>query len=70
MCFNKDETQLYLILQPLYYTLERLGGTEKVVSWKCKGLSSQQLTTPTTTYNSLSLSIKWYKKTQLFSQYL
>ena len=36
--FNNDGAQLYLILQPLYYTLKKLGDTERVVSWKSKGL--------------------------------
>ena len=31
-CFVNDGAQLYLILQPLYYTLKRLGDTVKVVS--------------------------------------
>ena len=30
--FVYDRTQLYLILQLLYYTLKRLGNTERVVS--------------------------------------
>ena len=37
--FIIDGTQLYLILQPVYYTLKRLADTEKIVSrrskWKC-----------------------------------
>ena len=36
--FNNDEAHLYLILQPRYYTLKRLGDTEKVVSWKSKDI--------------------------------
>ena len=44
----------------LYYTLKRLGDTEKMLSWKGKGLSSEELTSPTTTYNCLSTSIKWF----------
>ena len=55
------EHKFYLILQPLYYTLKRLGDTEKVISWKCKGLSTEKLATPTTTDNTHSPSIKWYK---------
>ena len=47
--FNNDGAQLYLILQPLYYTFKRPGDTEKVVSWKCKCLSAEKLTTPITT---------------------
>ena len=56
--FNNDGAQHYLILPPLYYTLNRLGDTEKTVSWRSKGLSAEKLTTPTTTSNSLSQSIK------------
>ena len=41
--------------------MKRLGGTEKVVSWNSKGLSTEKLTIPTTTDNSLSPSIKWYE---------
>ena len=57
--FNNDGAQLYLILQLLCYTSIRFGDTENVVSWKSKGLSTEKLTTPTTTDISLSLSIKW-----------
>ena len=59
--FYSDAAQLCLILQLPYYTLKRLGDTGKVVSWKPKGLLTVKLTTPTTTDNSLSLSIKWCK---------
>ena len=52
--------ELYLILQRLYYTSKILGDTEKIVSLKSKGFSAEKLTTPTTTYNSLSPSIKWH----------
>ena len=62
--FNNDGAQHYLILPPLYYTLNRLGDTEKTVSWRSKGLSAEKLTTPTTTSNSLSQSIKWNKNSK------
>ena len=55
--FFNDGVQLYLIFQPHYYTLKRLGDTVKIVSWKSKGLSTEKLTTPTTTDNSLSPTI-------------
>ena len=58
--YVNDGAQLYLILQPLYYTLKRLGDTEKVASRKSKDLSAEKLTTPTTTDSSLSPSIKWH----------
>ena len=41
----------------LYF--KKLSNTEKVVLWKSKGLPAKKLTTPTTTDNSLSPSIKW-----------
>ena len=55
--FNNDGAQLYLVLQPLYYTLKRLGENEKVVSCKSKGLSIEKFTTPITTDNSQYLTI-------------
>ena len=59
--FFNDTSQLYLIFQTLYCTLKRLGDNEKVVSWKSKGLSAENVTIPTTAGNSLSPSIKWYR---------
>ena len=56
--FFNDGAQLFLIFQTLCYILKRLGNTEKVVSWKSKGLSAKKLTTPTLTDNSLSPSFK------------
>ena len=60
LLFN-DGVQLYLIFQPLYYTLGRLGDTQKVVSWKSEGLWTEKPTTSTAVYNSLSLLITWYE---------
>ena len=59
--FHTNGAQLYLILQPLYCPLKRLGDTEKVVSWKSRGFLTKKCTTPTATDNSLSLSVKWYE---------
>ena len=63
--FFNDVAQLYLIFQTLYYTLKRLGDTEKTALWKSKGVSTEKLTTPTSTDNSLSPSIKWYRNSNL-----
>ena len=49
------------MFQLLYYTLRKLGDTEKVASWKSRGLSAEKLTTPTTIDDSFSPSIKWYR---------
>ena len=62
--FFNDGSQFYLILQPFYYTLKRLGDTEKVLLWKSKGLSTEKLTTPTTTDNSLCTSVLWYRESK------
>ena len=51
--------QLYVILRLVYYTLKSLGDTEKVVSWKFKGFSTEKRTTTTTTDNKFSLPTKW-----------
>ena len=49
------------MIQTVYYTLKRLGNTEKKnASYKYKGLSVKKLITLTTN-NSLSQSIKWYR---------
>ena len=65
--FVNDGTQLYIMLQPLYYTLKRLDDTKKVVSWKSKDLSTEKLTAPVTTNNSLSPLIEWYENSNLCS---
>ena len=49
------------LLLSLYYTLIRLDDTEKIVSWKSKGLSPEELTIPTTTNKGLSPSFEWYR---------
>ena len=54
-----DVTQLYLISQVLDCTSKRLDDPEKVVSWKCKGLSTEKIPSHTTVVNSLSPSISW-----------
>ena len=59
--FANDGSQPCLIFEPLYYTGKRLGDTENVLSWKCKGLLTKKLTTSTATDNSLSPSIIWSK---------
>ena len=58
--FFNDGAQLYLLFQTFYYTLNRLGSTEKIASWKSIGLSVKKLATPTITDNILPPSFKWY----------
>ena len=63
--FNNDGVQLYLILQSLCYTLKSLSDTEKVVSWAAKCLPAEKLTAFTTSVNSISPLIKWYKNSNV-----
>ena len=60
--FKNDTTQLNLTFQLFYYILKRLSSTKKAVSWKLKGFPAETLTNANTTDNSLSPSIKWYKR--------
>ena len=55
--FFNDVAQLYLIFQPLYYTLWS-SSTGKFVSWKSKGLSTEKSVSHD---NSLSRTIKWHR---------
>ena len=45
----------------LYYTLKRLGDTEKVASGKSNSLLAKKLTTPATNGNDISPSINWFE---------
>ena len=49
--------ELYLIFQLLYYTLGS-SSTGKIVLWKSKGLSIENIVTPD---NSLSPTSKWFR---------
>ena len=62
--FFSDGIQLYLIFQPLYYTSQILSNSENVISWKSKRLSPVKHTTPTTTDNSFSPTMKWHEESK------
>ena len=53
--FFNDGAQLYLIFQPLYHTLKRLGDNQKVISWKSKALLIETFITPTAIDNTAIL---------------
>ena len=53
----KHKIQVFLSVKTIFFNnsaQQRLGGTEKIVSWKSQDLSVENLTTPTTTNNSFS----------------
>ena len=61
IAFFSDGVQFYLIFPPLCYTLKTLSNSENLTSWKSKGLSTEKLTSPFTTANSCSPTIKWHE---------
>ena len=54
--FEEDGTQNYLVFQPLNQYFKLITNTLSILSWKSKGLSTENIDPPTT---SLSLSINY-----------
>ena len=54
--FDEDGTQNYLVFQPLNKYFKLITNTLSILSWECKGLSTENIDPPTT---SLSLSINY-----------
>ena len=52
--FEEDETQNYLVFQPLNKYSKVIVNTDYVSSWKSKGLSAENIKPPTTCDNSLT----------------
>ena len=53
--FNgEDGSQAYLIFQPLYRYFKTVTNTNYILSWKSRGLSSENIKLPTTSDNSLN----------------
>ena len=52
--FSYDESQNYLIFKPVYNTFIRLTGTETIIAWKSKGLSTENIKTLTAPDNSIA----------------
>ena len=64
--FEEDETQSYLVLQPLSKYLKVIASTDYVSSWKSKELSAETIKPPATSDNSLTLALSYYvTKTRL-----
>ena len=52
--FYDDGTQNYLRFQPIYSYFKKIGNTDRISSWKSKGLSDESINPPTTSDNSLA----------------
>ena len=58
--FEEDGTQNYLVFQPLNKYFKVNDNTDFVSSWKSKGLSTETIKLPTTSYNSLTPIVSYY----------
>ena len=64
--FEEDGTQNYLVFQPINRYFKVIASTDYVSSWKSKGLSTENITPPTTSDNSLAPTLSYYgTKTRL-----
>ena len=52
--FEGDGTQNYLVFQPIYRYIEKIGDTERISAWKSKGLSFESIKPPVLSNNSLA----------------
>ena len=59
--FEEDDTPNYLIFQPLNKYFKLITNTDYVSSWKSKGLSSESFKPPTTSDNSLTPALNYYR---------
>ena len=57
--FENDGTQNYLIFQPMYRYLKKIGKNEHILSWKSKGLSDEIIITLGTSNNILAPNLSY-----------
>ena len=58
--FEEDDTQNYLIFQPLNKYSKVITNTDYISSWKSRGLSAESIKPPTTSDNSLAPALSYY----------
>ena len=58
--FEEDDTQNYLVFQPISKYFKVITNTDYVSSWKSKGLSAESIKPPTTSDNSLIPALNYY----------
>ena len=52
--FGEDDTQNYLVFQPMYRYFKMIASTDYISSWKSEVLSAESIKPPTTSDNSLT----------------
>ena len=55
--FENDETEKYLVFQPMYRYFKKIGDTDHISTRKFKGLSDESIKPPATSNNSLAPSL-------------
>ena len=58
--FEEDDTQNYLVFQPISRYFKVIANSDYVSSWKSKGLSAESIKPPTTSDNSLTPALSYY----------
>ena len=58
--FENDDTQNYLVLQPIYKYFRKIVNTNKVVEWKSKGLSDEAIKIPPMSSNFFEPLLDYY----------
>ena len=55
--FEDNETQNFLVFQPLYRFFKNIGSTDYISAWKSKGLYDENIKAPATSDNILAPSL-------------
>ena len=60
MChFEDDDTQKYLVFQPVYIYFKKIGSGGHISAWKSKGLSDESIKPPAIFNNGLAPSLSY-----------
>ena len=57
--FEEDDTQNYLVFQPINRYFKVIANTDYVSSWKSKGLSAETINLPTKSDNRLTPALRY-----------
>ena len=57
---EENGEQKYLVFQPINRCFKVIANTQYISSWKSKGLSTENITIPATSDNSLALALNYY----------
>ena len=64
---EEDGTQNYLVFQPIfrYFKINTINTANYVLSWKSKGLSDETIKPPSTSDNSLTPALSYYRASKI-----